>query len=310
MADQIQHRLHTEATAATPVPADQPGLEAAPSRYSTAPIPYDPSEFQSPLEKSTWTTMTQAYHPAFSSAAAADAPPPERRRVLGLTVPVFWGLVIALVVIVAGGIAGGVAGGLAAQKADSSAVSVDPSSTASATAGSQSASTTPSASSGTGVQSSSSTATSSTTRSIPTGIRSAPTDGGCPSINTTTYTPTDAGGNAMKIGSGYSTQTFRQLCEVNYPSGAAYGNPALYDILKVYVSTFEECMALCAAHNQAYGSNLASGDVKAGGYCRSVAMIKLPGEYCYLKNGTGKMDTQGHAKDFVSGVVISGLPDA
>lgn len=124
MADRIQHRLHTEATAATPVPADQPGLEAAPSRYSTAPIPYDPSEFQSPLEKSTWTTMTQAYHPAFSSAAAADAPPPERRRVLGLTVPVFWGLVIALVIILAGGVAGGVAGGLAAQKADSSAVSV------------------------------------------------------------------------------------------------------------------------------------------------------------------------------------------
>lgn len=125
MADPIQHRLHTEATAAAPVPADQPGLEAAPSRYSTAPIPYDPSEFQSPLEKSTWTTMTQAYHPALTSAAAADAPPPpERRRVLGLTVPVFWGLVIALVVILAGGIAGGVAGGLAAQKSNSSAVSV------------------------------------------------------------------------------------------------------------------------------------------------------------------------------------------
>ncbi|KAL2882867.1 hypothetical protein SGCOL_001557 [Colletotrichum sp. CLE4] len=285
MADQLQHRLHTETTA----PADQPGLEAAPSRYSTAPIPYDPSEFQSPLEKSTWTTMTQAYHPAYASAAAADAPPPERRRVLGLTVPVFWGLVIALVVILAGGIAGGVAGGLAAQKTDSSALSV------------------------------------SIVNSISNGrlsigaynlkrklrrIRSAPTDGGCPSINTTTYTPTDADGKATKIGTGYSTQTFRQLCEVNYPSGAAYGNPALYDILKVYVSTFEECMALCAAHNQAYGSNLASGDVKAGGYCRSVAMIKLPGEYCYLKNGTGKMDTQGHAQDFVSGVVISGLPDA
>ncbi|WQF87520.1 hypothetical protein CDEST_12534 [Colletotrichum destructivum] len=70
-------------------------------------------------------------------------------------------------------------------------------------------------------------------------------------------------------------------------------------------------MALCAAHNQAYNRNLANGAVvSAGGYCRSVAMIKLPGEYCYLKNGTGKMDTQGHPKDFISAVVISGLPVA
>ncbi|OHF01149.1 hypothetical protein CORC01_03463 [Colletotrichum orchidophilum] len=309
MADQIQHRLHTEG------PQEQPGLEAAQSRYSTAPIPYDPSEFQTPLEKSTWTTMTQAYHPAYAHAGGTPPPPPQpetlqRRRVLGLTVPIFWGLVIALVVILAGGIAGGVAGGLAAQKADSLAVSDnDSSSTASATAGSQSASTI------TGAQSSALTATSSssTSRSIPTGIRAAPTDGGCPYINTTTYTPTDGSGNAMKVSSGSgsgSAQLFRQLCEVNYPSGAAYGNPALYDIMKVYVSTFEECMALCAAYNQAYGSNLANGDVKSGGYCRSVAMIKLPGEYCYLKNGTGKMDTQGHPKDFVSAVVISGLPDA
>ncbi|KAK1636271.1 hypothetical protein BDP81DRAFT_35927 [Colletotrichum phormii] len=272
MADQIQHRLHTEATAAAP--ADQPGLEAVPRRYSTTPNPYDPSEFQSPPGKSTRSTMTQAYHPMYASAVAADAPPAERRRVLGLTVPVFWGLVIALVMILTGGIAGGVAGGLAVQKADGSAVSVDPSSTASAT--------------------------SSTTRSIPTGLRSAPTDGGCPSGKLPDFTPTDGAGNEIQIGSDLRAQTFRQK------TGAV--NPDLYDILQVYVSTFEECMTLCAAHNKKYEANLASGYVKEGGvYCRSVVMLKTLGGSCYLKNNTGKVDTQDRAGEFVSGVLTTVL---
>ncbi|KZL70664.1 hypothetical protein CI238_01526 [Colletotrichum incanum] len=278
----------------------QPGLEAAPGQYSTAPIAYDPSEMQSPGEKSVWTS-SQAY-PVYTS------PPSERRRVLGLTVPVFWGLVAALVVILAGGIAGGVAGGLAALKANSS--STDSSSSSSATIGSQPIPTTSGASSGStsSFKSSVSIATSSTSRSVPTGVRSAPTDDGCPNINQTIHTPTNANGDAMKAGSA-SVQSFQQLCEVNYPSGARYGNPELYDILKVYVPTFEECMVLCAAYNQRYSNNLANGNVASRGYCRSVAMIKLPGEYCYLKNGTGKMDMQGHPKDFISAVLISGLPD-
>ncbi|KAJ0158248.1 hypothetical protein CTA2_11999 [Colletotrichum tanaceti] len=117
----------------------------------------------------------------------------------------------------------------------------------------------------------------------------------------------------MRVGSGSgsgSAQTFQQLREVNYPSGAAWGNSALHDILKVYVPAFEDCMALCAVHNQAYDRSLADGVALSGGYCRSVAMIKLSGEYCYLKNGTGKMDTQDHPKDFISAVVISDLPVA
>ncbi|OBR10348.1 hypothetical protein CH63R_06040 [Colletotrichum higginsianum IMI 349063] len=298
MTDQIhsQHQSRWEQP-------DQPGLEAAPPnpiRYSTAPIPYNPpSEVRSTGEKTVWST-TQPY-PA--------QPPPQsgRRRILGLTVPVFWGIVIALVLVLAGGIAGGVAGGLAAQKSNSPSTPTSPSDIA-ATIGPESTTSTAST---TRSRSSATTAASSTSRAAaPSGVRAAPTDGGCPSINQTAYTPTDANGDAMRVGSG-SAQTFQQLCEVNYPSGAAWGNPALYDILKVYVPAFEDCMALCAAHNQAYNRNLANGAVvSAGGYCRSVAMIKLPGEYCYLKNGTGKMDTQGHPKDFISAVVISGLPVA
>ncbi|KAK1963071.1 hypothetical protein LY78DRAFT_614936 [Colletotrichum sublineola] len=276
---------------------DQPGLEAAPIRYSTLPIPYDPTE------KSAWTSR--------QSNPGSPAAPVEKRRVLGLTVPVFWSLVTALVVILVGGIAGGVAGGLASQKANNSSVAV-PSPSGTAAVVSQPIPTTSEAGSGSssGSRSPASTATSSAYRSPPTGVRPAPTDDGCPTINQTSYTPTDANGDSVRAGSA-SPQTFRQLCEVNYPSGAEYGNPNLYDIVKVYVPTFRDCMDLCAAYNQGYSGNLALGNVASGGYCRSVAMIKLPGEYCYLKNGTGetsKMDTQGHAQDFISAVVISGLP--
>ncbi|KAK2063212.1 hypothetical protein LY76DRAFT_588659 [Colletotrichum caudatum] len=295
MADRI-HPGHEGRSA----PPDQPGLETASIQGSNLPIPYDPTE------KSAW--------PSHQSYPSAPPPPPttlEKRRVFGLTVPVFWSLVAALVVILAGGIAGGVAGGLAAQKANNSS-SAAPSSSGTAAVASQPIPTTSEASpgSGSGSGSPSSTATSSAYRAPPTGVRPAPIDDGCPRINQTSYTPTDANGDPVKVGSG-SPQTFRQLCEVNYPSSAEYGNPDLYDIFKVYVPNFRECMDLCAAYNQAYSGNLASGNVASGGYCRSVAMIKLPGEYCYLKNGTGetsKMDTQGHPKDFVSAIVISGLP--
>ncbi|EFQ30800.1 hypothetical protein CGRA01v4_12848 [Colletotrichum graminicola] len=159
-------------------------------------------------------------------------------------------------------------------------------------------------SSGTSSRSPASTATSSAYISPPTGVRPASTDNGCPNINQTSYTPADANGDSVKVSSN-SALIFRQLCEVNYPSGAEYGNPNLYDIFKVYVPNFRECMDLCAAYNQAYIGNLASGKMASGGYCRSVAMVKLPGEYCYLKNGTGetsKMDTQGHPKDFISAI--------
>ncbi|GKT92013.1 hypothetical protein Ct61P_09863 [Colletotrichum tofieldiae] len=304
MADQIypQNGIQSGRSA-------QPGLEAAPSRYSTAPIAYDPSEMQSPGEKSTWTS-SQAY-PVYTA-------PPGRRRILGLTVPVFWGLVAALAVILAGGIAGGVAGGLTALKANNSS--------------------TQSHCVNLGFQ-----------HFFVTELGHSRVSGDADSIRGklrprfqlqvlrinrnivhislgahwrplrphrrrlpqhqpdrlhTHQRQRRRDEGRLRLGPILPTALRGQL-----PSGARYGNPELYDILKVYVPTFEECMALCASYNQGYSNNLANGNVASRGYCRSVAMIKLPGEYCYLKNGTGKMDTQGHPKDFISAVVISGLPD-
>jgi hypothetical protein len=44
----------------------------------------------------------------------------ERKTILGLSVLVFWGLVVLLVVLLAGGIGGGVGAGLASRKASCS----------------------------------------------------------------------------------------------------------------------------------------------------------------------------------------------
>ncbi|KAK1848758.1 hypothetical protein CCHR01_08597 [Colletotrichum chrysophilum] len=289
---------------------EQPGLEPAPVRWSNAPIPYTPhDDVQSPAGQSSIVspgalspggqTLTsdakwlesQLYAVPLESTSPPPPPPVGKRRILGLSVPVFWGLIIALVIVLAAGLAGGVAGGLIAQKANASPDS--PTSTADSASSNPSATTTAATSAAATAQASGS-------------VLPAPTDGGCPKINSTTFTPLDAIGAVIDLSNGQG-QTFRQLCEVNYPGGAAYGNPGIYDILKAYVSTFDECMTLCAAYNQAYYTNLGNGDVAKGGYCRSVAMIKTPGEYCYLKNGTGVSDTFGHPKDFVSAVVVSGL---
>lgn len=43
-----------------------------------------------------------------------------RRRILGLSVPVFWALVVTLIVVLAAGIGGGVGGGLSAQRKSAS----------------------------------------------------------------------------------------------------------------------------------------------------------------------------------------------
>ncbi|KAF5519022.1 hypothetical protein CGCA056_v009507 [Colletotrichum aenigma] len=267
---------------------EQPGLEPAPVRWSNAPIPYTPhDDVQSPAGQS---SISQLYAVPVESTSPPAPSAIGKRRILGLSVPVFWGLVIALVIVLAAGLAGGVAGGLIAQKANASP---DPTSTADSASSNPSTTTTAATSAAATAQASGS-------------VLPAPTDGGCPTINSTTFAPLDAEGEAMGLSNGQG-QIFRQLCEVNYPGGAAYGNPGIYDILKAYVSTFDECMTLCAAHNQAYYLNLGNGDVAKGGYCRSVAMIKTPGEYCYLKNGTGISDTFGHPKDFVSAVVVSGL---
>lgn len=129
-------------------------------------------------------------------------------------------------------------------------------------------------------------------------------DGGCPRINGTTFTPLGPDGAQIVAFAGRQPQSFTQLCYTNYPSGPAYGNPGTTDLLRFYTRTLEDCITACASWNQAYpNSRLTDG---SRGMCRSVALVKTPGEYCYLKNATGTNDTFGAPGQFVSAVLLPG----
>lgn len=77
----------------------------------------------------------------------------------------------------------------------------------------------------------------------------------------------------MPLRSGGAAQSFVRLCNTDFPSGEAYGNPGIHDILKLYMPTLEDCITTCAAYNVQYQTNSANG-IPGGGLCRSVAIIK------------------------------------
>lgn len=90
----------------------------------------------------------------------------------------------------------------------------------------------------------------------------------------------DASGKAIPLQADGAAQTFRRLCDVNWPSGAAYGNPQIYDIAKLYLPSLEACIAACATYNVKFQENLASGAVQQGGLCRAVSIVKT-GEFAH-----------------------------
>ncbi|KAK4153294.1 hypothetical protein C8A00DRAFT_15472, partial [Chaetomidium leptoderma] len=192
-----------------------------------------------------------------------------KQRILGLSVRRFWIILIVLVVVVAGAIGGGVGGGLAARNASSSAptrvTNTD----------------TPTA----------------TTPSVVGGVSPAPTDGGCPGINNTVYTPLDASGKTIQIQSGGAIQWFRRYCDTNWPAG-----PGVRDIMKLYMPSLEDCITACAMYNAQLCERHRGGGIASGIY-RAVSMVKATGEYCYLKNNTGKMDTLGKPELYSSAVL-------
>ncbi|KAK0617971.1 hypothetical protein B0T17DRAFT_618615 [Bombardia bombarda] len=95
---------------------------------------------------------------------------------------------------------------------------------------------------------------------------------------------------------------FQQLCEINYPSGADYGNPGIFDIMKLYLPSLEQCMAACATYNLGYKSSRGAG-ADDSGFCSSVVVIKT-GETSSI-NGTGINNTRGSPKDYTSAVLVS-----
>jgi hypothetical protein len=134
-----------------------------------------------------------------------------------------------------------------------------------------------------------------------------PSDG-CPGVDLTLYTPLDALGNSIPVDTldpKLPVQSFRQFCNTNWPSGAAYGNPGIHDIMKVYAPDLATCITLCAEYNEQYQTNLNNLIDVAGGFCKAVTIVKLKGEFCYLKNGTATNNTFASPSDYTSAVLYT-----
>ncbi|EGO57181.1 hypothetical protein NEUTE1DRAFT_45455 [Neurospora tetrasperma FGSC 2508] len=264
----------------------------------------------------------------------ADAYPqqPQDTKLLGLSVPVFWTVVIGLVMLLAGAIGGGIGGGLAASQHSSQSKASPPSSLS--ISGSSISSTTTTATIASPPSQSESASPLLTTTTSPTtttgtqltafGPSPAPSDN-CPSVNNTQYTPLDASGNSMTVainpGGLTKVQSFVRICNRNYPAGAPHGNPDTLDIMKLYLPTLEACIDACATYNIVYQENRPQrpGGAQDGtdmGLCRSVAIgntqltrsryrpIPTEGDYCYLKNATGKDNTFGNPDRYSVGVLL------
>ncbi|KAH6845643.1 hypothetical protein B0I37DRAFT_417167 [Chaetomium sp. MPI-CAGE-AT-0009] len=291
-----QYSDHSNLEVAQP----EPGLETAPVHNNWN--NHDASQKESYYQRA-WADVSEGTVPQ------NDEP---KGRILGLSVRRFWAIVIILVVVVAAAIGGGVGGGLAAQRQTSSSSSgVASDQGANQGAGSSSTLSTSSEPAGTSTEvSSSSSPTSSESSTKTTSSASgaatsgAPTDGGCPDINGSAFTPRDAEGKTIPLGAGEPAQSFMRYCSTNWPAGARWGNPDVRDIMKVYQPSLEDCIAACASYNVGYKAN-AGGDMT--GLCRAVTVVKKDGEFCYFKNNTGHIEfvNSNNPELFSSAVLLS-----
>ncbi|KAH8586499.1 hypothetical protein B0O99DRAFT_695444 [Bisporella sp. PMI_857] len=201
------------------------------------------------------------------------------RKILGLSVGVFWAIVVVCALAIGGGVGGGVGAGLVAKSCDD-AVKVEGALTITKTVMS-----TPTTKTG----SSTATRTGTDIATVSPAPYSSCTDSFA-SVNGTTFTPLATDGNPFALTDG-GVQTFRIYCNTNWPGGAFYGNPGVHDIIKLWIPTLKQCAAACAAYNVAYVRKRADGIAVAGGLCRAVAVVLAEGDGCYLKNGTGTNNT-------------------
>ncbi|KAI8632853.1 hypothetical protein F5Y19DRAFT_472028 [Xylariaceae sp. FL1651] len=224
-----------------------------------------------------------------SGEPAVETVKKDRRRILGLTIPIFWTLIVVLVVILAAAIGGGVGGGLSAQqKSSSKPASSSPSSGNNGSGGSSSSNTaTP-------------TASSATPSATPEIDPLTPTDGGCPGINNLSYIPYAADSLPVPFDSGGEPQQFREQCWTNHAT-----SDSTHDILRTFTPTLEQCITVCAEYNQAYRAGLRANAGVGGGYCIAVTLVKEHAGFCYLKNGTGANDTMGSPQSYSSAILVT-----
>ncbi len=138
--------------------------------------------------------------------------PQEKREILGLSVKVFWGIIILLVVILAAGIGGGL-GAMAAQRSrEFNAESQQQQQASPAADKSDNAITTTKPTPAT-------TNKPTTTIQPAEGTSPAPVDGGCPDINGTAYMPLGNIGEGIGVDLYAQKQTFVRLCSTDLSAG-------------------------------------------------------------------------------------------
>lgn len=74
--------------------------------------------------------------------------------------------------------------------------------------------------------------------------------------------------------------------------------------MKMYQPDLLRCVAACAEYNAGYQSNVDGGVNVGGGLCKAVSLVLAPGEFCYLKNGTGVNDTSTSGGDRIDSAVL------
>ncbi|KAI1343582.1 hypothetical protein F5Y15DRAFT_370481 [Xylariaceae sp. FL0016] len=257
-----------------PAERSQEWLEVVPAEAPLYPLPaHTPA--RSVRERDLVSPLDAQWEPPTTFHAKS-----QERRVLGLRVPFFWTLVVAMVIILAAGIGGGVGGAMSTRHgSNSDGSSVSSSSSITATTSGSPAPTSSSAGSG-----------------------ATPTDGDCPGIQDATYTPYAVDGQPIPLASGLAPQEFKQQCWTNYVAGAGTD---IHDILRIFMPTLENCMMTCAEYNAAYRAGLEQNAGVGGGYCVAVSLEKKDAGFCYLKNGTATNDTMGTPDGYSSAILLT-----
>ncbi|KAI1445694.1 hypothetical protein F5Y02DRAFT_417911 [Annulohypoxylon stygium] len=308
----FRYRVNYSENVAPKYPAGfHDGLEVVPHATPVYPLPARAPNHvigDAPdVESEKWSPSSRGWSDAPRSAATAatalplpplpPSPPSdieshkgkeEKRRVLGLTVPIFWTLVVIVFIILAAALGGGIGGGLKAQQQQKLADNASSDTATNGTSSSDSSSTP--------------TSTSPTATTTVTSTGPLPSDSGCPLINNQTYTPYAVDGTSIPLEPGKEGQQFKQQCYTSYTSSAT---TQTHDILKIYMPTLENCIMACAAYNEAYSANLANNTGVGGGYCMGVTLHKVNSGFCYLKNATTTNDTMGHPDIYSSAVLIN-----
>ncbi|PKS07287.1 hypothetical protein jhhlp_005889 [Lomentospora prolificans] len=254
------------------------GLEPAPAESSHAGF-YAPqvSQTTSPLftvsspSHTPGTLATDATTTGDSAIAAEKKTTPEKKRILGLSVPVFWILVVLAFLVVLGiGIGVGLGVGLRHGGGSSSS---DNEPVASSTPENDTTDTQ------TTDRSSEPSATATTTSAEPfvtsgtTGLAA----NSCTFQNPKTFTASDG-------------THFTQYCFTDWPrnSEASDSKGTVSDVARTIVYTFEDCMEECIKYNE----DLADGATKCmavtyNSNLTSIVQIGKQGGNCFLKNKKG-----------------------